>query len=1033
MAKHFALLFLLVSCHAETKIKTNMSADALPAPYVSWDVHDDAFYSRDEELRVAWKAGGFGVEKFTYLAFLSLEKACTDKRISPSYVEGTTALFTGVPEGSYYLCLHASVNDRSFPAANNGIKVTIDRSAPVFTALSLANSAADKTLSYEEILLDQELVAAVEASGHDSVVYEISPAKAECASLSYPTNQIIPKAGILASLEKGEYKVCVQLKDKAGHSVFGSSPSFTLNTDAPSTNGGLMTALNIEATGMLLNWPKARDAKTPLAKLKYALYRSVTPHFATIAEVESGTLLTSGADISSFSVTDLVESSTYFFNIIVENERGFKSLYTKLEARTKARRGSSFIEIFPGAKSHQCAVADDRKGYCWGANDAGQLGIGGSGANVDKPTPIAGDHHFLEIHTGDKHSCGLTVKGEIYCWGLANNTPTKASDDRFLHLATGLDHSCAIRSNGDLFCWGSGTQGQLGNDAGADAAQPTPTASGLKFRAIAANGSRTCGITDSGASYCWGDGAQSPTLINPTVQFREIAIGSKVTCGINDSGKVFCWGKNNSGAIGNGATDADEVAPVAIQSTETFRSLAAGAESVCGITTAGATYCWGANDKGQLGLGDTSMRSTPTWLNHGRDYVKIAATAQSFCGLTATGESFCWGSDEQEQLGNGASSGNKLLPSVMDVSQVSGDFRFIQLLAGGWTSCGLTSQGNVYCAGAYSDGSLGYGSATTAPAPLPVAVPTSQKLRTLTNGYDHQCGLNAQGKAYCWGINEWGQIGIGSSSAKEIYPRAVSLPGTFIQVVAGRNSTCGIRSDGAAYCWGSDEFGQLGDGDPKEDKNVPVPIASSLKFVSIAAGETHYCAITQEGLAHCWGHNDKRQLGDGTMVDSTSPKAVNGSRRFLSVTAGKNHSCGVAADGISYCWGSDNVGQLGNGESITGLQSDPTAVDSTEIFRSVHTGYSFTCGVSEAGKAYCWGSDSWGRLGNGATGGHGFTPGPVSSSDTFVGISTGYAHACALSASNQGVCWGHDGFEGLADGPGATDLNAPGAYITVSP
>lgn len=1036
MARRWALFLLLVSCHTDTKIKTNMGADALPQPYVEWDIYGDVF-SREKNVTLHWKSGGYRIEQFSVDAYLAANKECQESLKRPTNIAPNSVTFEELPEGIFHLCLNATIQSKIIHSQNNGARLIIDFTAPVFTSLSLSNEAADKTVTYDDILLDKALVSPVVASGQDHITYDIAAAGTDCSTLTPFNKESIPTAGLLARYDNGDYKICVRLSDNAGNKTFGASEVFALHSKAPATGTASFTVSNIETNRLKLEWTAAKDSVTPVAKLKYFIYRSTLAPFDTISRVEMGTLLNPGGtlDLTSFQVEDLVESSTYFFNVIVENEQGYKSLYEELEARTQVRAGSSWIDLATGAKHHQCALSDDRKAYCWGANDAGQLGIGSTGGMIHKPTLVTGNLAFLEIHAGDQRSCGLTVSGELYCWGTDSNVPVKAATERFKQIAMGVEHSCALRSDGDLFCWGSDTQGQQANGAGVTPnTSPTATASGMKFRTIRAAHMHTCGINDAGLTYCWGDSMHTPTLVSATERFRELAVGAFINCGINESGKVSCWGKNASGAVGIGTTGADEIAPVAIQSTENFRTLAIADESVCGITAAGATYCWGVNDKGQLGLGDTNNRSAPTWVNHNQNYVKIAATAQSFCGLTTLGNAWCWGSDEQEQLGNAALSGNKLLPSALDMSQVTGEARFISMLAGGWSSCGLTSQGNALCTGAYADGILGYGGAVSGPAPRPVAVPTHQKLRGLTNGYDHQCALNTQGQAYCWGNNESGQMGIASTSEKEIYPRAVSLPNgdAFIQVAAGRGSTCGLVSDGRVFCWGSDEFGQLGNAEPKEDKNVPVALDTALKFVSIAAGENHHCALTQEGAAYCWGRNDKKQLGDGTSTDSASPKLVGGAHHFLSITAGKNHTCGGAADGVSYCWGSDNVGQSGNGDSITGLQSDPIALDSTEIFRSVITGYSFTCGVSNAGTPYCWGSNSWGRLGKGAMDGFEASPYAVASSDTFVSISAGYAHACALSQRNQAVCWGHDGFEQLGDGLGATDVTAPGAWMSLS-
>lgn len=1028
MAKRLGLFFLLVSCHTGTKINTNMGADALPQPYVEWDIHGEEIFSREKNVSIEWKSGGYQIDQFSVEVYLAEKNDCEKSVKRPSSITTNSVTFEELREGKYHLCLNASINDIVIQPKNNGATLIVDLTAPVFTSLSLIHGAADKAVSYDEVLLDKDLVSKVEGSGQSLVTYGIAAAEVDCSTLTPFENEKIPTAGLLASKDNGSYKVCARLSDKAGHKTYGVSEIFVLDTKAPATALTTFAAINTEATRLMLEWTAAKDAVTPTAKLKYSVYRSTNSDFDTIQRVEQGTLLHAGGalDLKSLQVENLAESSTYFFNIVVENERGFKSLYRKLEARTKARTGASFIQIGSGALNHRCAIADDRNAYCWGANEKGQLGHDSGGVSVDKTTLVSGGLAFQDIHSGAQSSCGLTVAGEMYCWGKRSteathgHSPEKVSTGRFTQLAMGIDHACAIESDGDLFCWGA-------------SALSTTT----KFRTIKAAGARTCGIAEDSRAYCWVTSDHAPTAVSATDKFRDLAVGANVQCGINEAGKVFCWGSNSTGALGIGSTGVDAVAPTAIQSTETFRAIAAADESVCAITAAGATYCWGRNDKGQLGIGNTiTPQTTPKLLNHGHNYVKIAAKAHSFCGITATGKTFCWGSDEHGQLGNGAESGDKSFPQAVDMSQVTGEARFTNMLAGGWSSCGLTSQGDVYCGGAYSDSILGYGGALTGPASRPVPVPTMQKFTALTNGYDHQCGLNAEGRAFCWGLNDLGQLGDASTSVKEVFPRAVSLQNgaAFIQIAAGNGSSCGLVGDGTVYCWGSDEFGQLGDGEPYENKNVPVAIASSHKFVSIAAGESHNCAITQNGAAYCWGRNDKKQLGDGTasMDDSALPKLVDGNHHFVSVTAGKNHTCGVTVRGTAYCWGSDNVGQSGNGDHVTGLKSTPHQLDSSEIFRSVLTGVSFTCGLTNAGKPFCWGSNGWGRLGIGVESeGAKTTPQPVASSETFVSISSGYAHACGLSQRNLAVCWGHDGFEQLSDGPGAKDVNAPGAFFSI--
>ena len=183
-------------------------------------------------------------------------------------------------------------------------------------------------------------------------------------------------------------------------------------------------------------------------------------------------------------------------------------------------------------------------------------------------------------------------------------------------------------------------------------------------------------------------------------------------------------------------------------------------------------------------------------------------------------------------------------------------------------------------------------------------------------------------------------------------------------VSAGSIHNCGVTTAGAAYCWGWNGFGQLGNG-TNTKSNVPVAVTGGLTFQSVSAGSIHSCGVTTAGAAYCWGNNGHGgQLGNGTNTKSNVPVAVTGGLTFQSVSAGSIHSCGVTTAGAAYCWGNNgHGGQLGNG---TNTKSNvPVAVTGGLTFQSVSAGLQHSCGVTTAGTAYCWGENKHGRFGNG--------------------------------------------------------------------
>jgi alpha-tubulin suppressor-like RCC1 family protein len=274
------------------------------------------------------------------------------------------------------------------------------------------------------------------------------------------------------------------------------------------------------------------------------------------------------------------------------------------------------------------------------------------------------------------------------------------------------------------------------------------------------------------------------------------------------------------------------------------------------------------------------------------------------------------------------------------------------------------------------------------------------RLTTISAGLDQSCGLDAMGRAWCWGANWAGQLGDGSVTDR---PAPVPVAGglTFMALSGGGGGyeddmsfTCGVSTDGDAYCWGTTLRGALGDGRAFSSHLTPAMVAGGLKFRTLSAGGEHVCALTTDDRAYCWGSNEAGELGVGDRSIRTTPTTVAGGAQFATISAGELRTCATNSAGI-WCWG-------GNG--INGSSSVPTRVATALEFESISTGTQHTCGLTAAGKAYCWGDNSSGQLGNGG-GGSSFTPVLVSGSDPFEVLSTRGYSACALH-QGVGYCWG---------------------------
>jgi alpha-tubulin suppressor-like RCC1 family protein len=244
-----------------------------------------------------------------------------------------------------------------------------------------------------------------------------------------------------------------------------------------------------------------------------------------------------------------------------------------------------------------------------------------------------------------------------------------------------------------------------------------------------------------------------------------------------------------------------------------------------------------------------------------------------------------------------------------------------------------------------------------------------RRFRQVRAGYYFTCAITPFDAAFCWGKNDEGQLGDGT-----LVPEGRATPVRVLgglewrQLSAGGDHTCGVTQTDRVYCWGVNRYGHLGDGTTTR-RLKPVAVASGRRFRQVDAGGTHTCAVTTANAAYCWGNGGLGQLGDGTNTSRLTPRAVAGQLSFDHVSAGNFHTCGVTTGGSGYCWGYNRGfglvgGQLGDGTSID--RSSPTPLGISLSLRQVSAGLVHTCGVTTNNRAYCWGPNT-GRLGDGTT------------------------------------------------------------------
>ncbi|WP_221312889.1 choice-of-anchor D domain-containing protein [Granulicella aggregans] len=484
--------------------------------------------------------------------------------------------------------------------------------------------------------------------------------------------------------------------------------------------------------------------------------------------------------------------------------------------------------------THSCALLTDGTLKCWGGNAHGQLG---NSSITDSSTPVAvsGVVGATTVAAGGLHTCAVVAAGggTVQCWGsnadgqLGDNTIT----DRTVPVHTGTlsnvtaltlggSHTCAQNAVGVLSCWGDNATGQLGNatkQAGGVLSPLPVNGMGGIAATVSTGGLQACSITAGGTAN----------------------LGSGGT--LKTNGAPFCWGQNG-GDLGNGSTQPSSTPVEVLGLGDTVKTLYIGGLTSCAILIDGSVDCWGGDV-------NTVKSLTPVKITgFSGTVLQLSISPYAICALISNGTVQCWGNNYYGELGDGTINNSATPVTVVGVSGATA------ISGRQYPTCALISGGTVEC---WGDGASGLTSAGVS------------GVTAVSAGQDFNCVLLADKTVECWGLNTFGQLGNGTTSSNPtgVGP-VVGLSGV-AQLSAGAEHTCALLSDTTVKCWGYNNEGELGNG-TTTISSTPVKVVGLTGVNFISSGDGTTLALVSDGTLQGWGSNDAQQLGDSTGMSSTN-------------------------------------------------------------------------------------------------------------------------------------------------------------------
>lgn len=377
-------------------------------------------------------------------------------------------------------------------------------------------------------------------------------------------------------------------------------------------------------------------------------------------------------------------------------------------------------------------------------------------------------------------------------------------------------------------------------------------------------------------------------------------------------------------------------------------SISAGGNHVCAIKLNHSLWCWGANNYGQLGIGDNARRYVPTQVGADRDWLRVSAGGDHTCAIKIGGNLFCWGRKTTGELG--APTGQWKTSPV----QIGAGRAWITVASGRAHTCAIDEGGELWCWGSNVDHQVGVVSVSSNDEPQNVM--PGVVWNSVSTGDAHTCAVRTEGALLCWGNNAYGQLGSTEIKSSDV-PRRVGDEVQWAAIAAGANHNCALKTDTSLWCWGRNSYGQLGVGTEEWTRGVPTRVGNELGWADVALGQQHSCATRVDGRLRCWGANLEGQLPVQGTDNHRVPVEIDSGVWWHQVALGDSHTCALAVDGTYGCWGRNSEGQRGDGVPTNNPQ--PVTISPDGDWATVVAGWYHTCGLKQDQSLWCWGGNAF--------------------------------------------------------------------------